>query len=258
MGNYHGYDEIDFKDGKAFLKTTGEELSPMVEKMSKSKKNVINPDDILSQYGADAFRMYEMFMGPFEASKPWDMKGIEGIARFLRRIVAWNEAVKLTTACNPKEIEILKNKTVAKVTEDIENFHFNTAISSLMVFFNEISKLEAISQDTFETFLKILHPFAPHLTEEIWQTSGRSGFLVQQSWPKADADIIAQEMVEVGVQINGKVRDRIKVVATAGKEEMEKAALASEKVQKYLESCEIKKIIVVPARIISIIAVPKK
>lgn len=258
MGNYHGYEEIDFKDGKAFLKTTAEELSPMVEKMSKSKKNVINPDDILCQYGADAFRMYEMFMGPFEASKPWDMKGIEGIARFLRRIMAWNETVKLTTASNPKEIEILKNKTVAKITEDIENFHFNTAISSLMVFFNEISKLEAVSQDTFDTFLKLLHPFAPHITEEIWQNSGHTDFLVRQAWPKADADIIAQEMVEVGVQVNGKVRDRIKVIATASKEEMEKAALASEKVQKYLDGCEIKKIIVVPARIISIIAVPKK
>ena len=258
MGNYHAYEEIDFKDGKAFLKTTGEELSPMVEKMSKSKKNVINPDDILCQYGADAFRMYEMFMGPFEASKPWDMKGIEGIARFLRRIMMWNDNVKLTTASNPQEIEILKNKTIAKITEDIENFHFNTAISSLMVFFNEISKLEAVSHDTFDTFLKLLHPFAPHITEEIWQTSGHSGFLVKQSWPKADAQVMALEMVEVGVQVNGKVRDRIKVIATASKEEMEKAALASEKVQKYLDGCEIKKIIVVPARIISIIAAPKK
>ena len=258
LGAYHGYDEIDFKDGKAFLKTTGEELSPMIEKMSKSKKNVINPDDILSQYGADAFRMYEMFMGPFEASKPWDMKGIEGVTRFLRRIMAWNENVKLTTASNPKEIEILKNKTVAKVTEDIETFHFNTAISSLMVMFNEISKLDAISQDTFETFLKLLHPFAPHITEEIWQTSGHSGFLVKQPWPKADADLIAQEMVEVAVQVNGKVRDRLKIAANASKEEMEKAALSSEKIKRNLEGMEIKKIIVVPARIVSIMAAPKK
>lgn len=258
LGAYHGYDEIDFKDGKAFLKTTGEELSPMIEKMSKSKKNVINPDDILSQYGADAFRMYEMFMGPFEASKPWDMKGIEGVTRFLRRIMTWNENVKLTTASNPKEIEILKNKTVAKVTEDIETFHFNTAISSLMVMFNEISKLDAISQDTFETFLKLLHPFAPHITEEIWQTSGHSGFLVKQPWPKADADLIAQEMVEVAVQVNGKVRDRLKIAANASKEEMEKAALSSEKIKRNLEGMEIKKIIVVPARIVSIMAAPKK
>ncbi len=258
MGAYHGYEDIEFKDGKAFLKTTGEELSPMVEKMSKSKKNVINPDDILSQYGADAFRMYEMFMGPFEASKPWDMKGIEGIARFLRRIMTWNDTVKLTTASNPKEIEIVANKTVAKVTEDIETFHFNTAISALMVMFNEISKLETLSQDTFDTFLKLLHPFAPHLTEEIWQTSGHSGFLVSQSWPKADKRLIGQETVEVAVQVNGKVRDRIKIVASASKDEMEKAALSSEKIKKNLEGMEVKKIIVVPARIVSIIAAPKK
>lgn len=258
MGAYHAYEDIDFKDGKAFLKTTKEELSPMVEKMSKSKKNVINPDDILSQYGADAFRMYEMFMGPFEASKPWDMKGIEGIARFLRRIMTWNAGVKLTTANNPKEIEILTNKTIAKVTEDIENFHFNTAISALMVMFNDISKLDTVSQDTFDTFLKLLHPFAPHLSEEIWQANGHSGFLVQQSWPKADKRLMAQETVEVAVQINGKVRDRIKITANASKEEMEKAALASEKIQKNLQGMEIKKIIAVPARIVSIIAAPKK
>ena len=258
MGAYHGYEEIEFKDGKAFLKTTGEELSPMVEKMSKSKKNVINPDDILSQYGADAFRMYEMFMGPFEASKPWDMKGIEGIARFLRRIMAWNDSVKLTTASNPKEIEILTNKTIAKVTEDIETFHFNTAISALMVMFNDISKLETVSQDTFDTFLKLLHPFAPHLSEEIWQTSGHGGFLVKQPWPKADKSLIGQETVEVAIQVNGKVRDRIKIVASASKKEMEEAALASEKIKKNLEGMEVKKIIAVPARIVSIIAAPKK
>ena len=258
LGAYHGYDEIDFKDGKAFLKADGQELSPMVEKMSKSKKNVINPDDILKEYGADAFRMYEMFMGPFEASKPWDMKGIEGIARFLKRIAGWNDTVKLTTATNPKEIEILKNKTIAKVTDDIENLRFNTAISALMVLFNDISKLEAVSQDTFVTFLKLLHPFAPHLTEEIWQTSGHPGFLVKQSWPAANADLIAQETIEIGVQVNGKVRDRIKVTATSSKEEMEQTARQSGKIQKYLEGMEVKKVIIVPARIVNFIVAPKK
>ena len=108
--------------------------------------------------------MYEMFMGPFEASKPWDMKGIEGISRFLRRISVWNDSVKLTTASNPKEIEILKNKTVAKVTDDIENLRFNTAISALMVLFNDLSKLPAVTKSAFDTFIKLLHPFAPHLT----------------------------------------------------------------------------------------------
>ena len=258
MGNYHSYDEIDFKDGKAFLAATGEELSPMVEKMSKSKKNVVNPDDILNQYGADAFRMYEMFMGPFEASKPWDMKGIEGVSRFLKRVYGWSETVKLTDEQDPKKSEILKNKTIEKVGDDIENFRFNTAISSLMVLFNDISKLPQVSRHTFETFLKLLHPFAPHITDEIWQQHGHNDFLLQTAWPKADEKFLQEDSVELGVQINGKVRDRISVATTASREEIEKAALVSAKVQRSLEGLEIKKIIVVPGRMVSIVAAPKK
>ena len=258
MGNYHSYDEIDFKDGKAFLKTTGEELSPMVEKMSKSKKNVVNPDDILREYGADAFRMYEMFMGPFEASKPWDMKGIEGVSRFLKRVYGWSESVKVVDEQDPKKSEILKNKTIAKVSDDIENFRFNTAVSSLMVFFNDISKLPQVSLHTFETFMKLLHPFAPHITDEIWQQSGHSNFLLQTSWPKADPNLLQDDSVEIGVQINGKVRDRISVATTASREEIEKAALASAKVLRSLEGFEVKKVIVVPGRMVSLVAAPKK
>lgn len=258
MGNYHSYDEINFKDGKAFLKTTGEELSPMVEKMSKSKKNVVNPDDILREYGADAFRMYEMFMGPFEASKPWDMKGIEGVSRFLKRVYGWSESVKVVDEQDPKKSEILKNKTIAKVSDDIENFRFNTAVSSLMVFFNDISKLPQVSLHTFETFMKLLHPFAPHITDEIWQQSGHSNFLLQTSWPKADPNLLQDDSVEIGVQINGKVRDRISVATTASREEIEKAALASAKVLRSLEGFEVKKVIVVPGRMVSLVAAPKK
>lgn len=258
MGNYHSYDEIDFKDGKAFLAATGEELSPMVEKMSKSKKNVVNPDDILREYGADAFRMYEMFMGPFEASKPWDMKGIEGVSRFLKRVYGWSETVKLTDEQDPKKSEILKNKTIAKVSDDIENFRFNTAVSSLMVLFNDISKLPQVSRATFEVFLKLLHPFAPHITDEIWQQHGHNNFLLQTAWPVADKNFLQEDSVELGVQINGKVRDRISVATTATREEIEKAALASAKVQRSLEGLEIKKIIVVPGRMVSIVAAPKK
>jgi len=258
MGNYHSYDEIDFKDGKAFLAATGEELSPMVEKMSKSKKNVVNPDDILNQYGADAFRMYEMFMGPFEASKPWDMKGIEGVSRFLKRVYGWSENVKLTDEQDPKKSEILKNKTIAKVGDDIENFRFNTAVSALMVLFNDISKLPQVSRATFEVFLKLLHPFAPHITDEIWQQHGYEGFLLQAAWPKADKNFLQEDSIEIGVQINGKVRDRVAVSVNAPREEIEKIALASPKVVRNLEGLEIKKIIVVPGRMVSIVAVPKK
>ena len=258
MGNYHAYDEIDFKDGKAYLKTTGEELSSMVEKMSKSKKNVINPDEILNEYGADAFRMYEMFMGPFDAQKPWDMKGIEGINRFLKRIYAWSETVKFTDQPEPRKSAILLNQTIAKVSDDIENLRFNTAISALMVLFNDLSKLPAITQDTFKKFIQILHPFAPHLTEEIWQTKGYTGFVLQSAWPQADQALLQDDTVDMGVQINGKVRERLLVSRNAPREEIEQKALASAKVQSYLKELEIKKVIVVPGRMVSIVATPKK
>jgi len=258
MGNYHAYDEIDFKDGKAFLKTTGEELSSMVEKMSKSKKNVINPDEILNEYGADAFRMYEMFMGPFDAQKPWDMKGIEGINRFLKRIYAWSDSVKFTQEAEPRKSAILLNQTIAKVGEDIENLRFNTAISALMVLFNDLSKLPALTQDTFQKFIQILHPFAPHLTEEIWQEKGYKGFVLQSAWPQADKALLQDDTVDMGVQINGKVRERLLVSRNAPREEIEQKALASAKVQNYLKELEIKKVIVVPGRMVSIVATPKK
>ena len=258
MGNYHGYDEIDFKDGKAFLKTTGEELTSMVEKMSKSKKNVINPDDILNQYGADAFRMYEMFMGPFDAQKPWDMKGIEGINRFLKRIYAWSETVQFTKEAEPKKSAILLNQTIAKVSDDIENLRFNTAISALMVLFNDLSKLPAVQEETFKKFLQILHPFAPHLTEEIWQTKGYSGFILQSAWPTADRALLQDDTVDMGVQINGKVRERIQAPRSATRDELEQLALASAKIQSYLKDLEVKKVIVVPGRMVSIVGAPKK
>ncbi len=258
MGNYHGYDEIDFKDGKAFLKTTGEELTSMVEKMSKSKKNVINPDDILNEYGADAFRMYEMFMGPFDAQKPWDMKGIEGINRFLKRIYAWSETVQFTQQAEPRKSAILLNQTIAKVGDDIENLRFNTAISALMVLFNDLSKLPAVQEETFKKFLQILHPFAPHLTEEIWQTKGYTGFVLQSTWPTADKSLLQDDTVDMGVQINGKVRERIQAPRSATREELEQLAMASAKVQSYLKELEVKKIIVVPGRMVSIVGAPKK
>lgn len=258
MGNYHAYDEIDFKDGKAFLKTTGEELSAMVEKMSKSKKNVINPDDILNQYGADAFRMYEMFMGPFDAQKPWDMKGIEGINRFLKRVYAWSETVQFTGEALPRKSAVLLNQTIAKVSDDIENLRFNTAISALMVLFNDLSKLPALPQTAFQQFVQLLHPFAPHLTEEIWQSKNYAGFVLQSAWPMADPAFLQEDTVDMGVQINGKVRDRVLAPRSAAREEIEQLALASAKVQSYLKELEIKKVIVVPGRMVSIVAAPKK
>ena len=202
--------------------------------------------------------MYEMFMGPFDAQKPWDMKGIEGINRFLKRIYAWSESVTFTKEAEPKKSAILLNQTIAKVADDIENLRFNTAISALMVLFNDLSKLPGVTQETFQKFIQILHPFAPHLTEEIWQQKGYEGFVLNSTWPIADKALLQDDTVDMGVQINGKVRERLLISRNAPREEIEQQALASAKVQSYLKELEIKKVIVVPGRMVSIVAAPKK
>ncbi len=258
-GNYHTYEEIDFSDpANPKLKSNGAKLTSMIEKMSKSKKNVINPDDILKEYGADAFRAYEMFMGPFDASKPWDMRGIEGISRFLKRIYSWADGLKISKqAALPKELEILKHKTIKKVTQDIESFNFNTAVSSLMIYFNELVKYKEVDEDSFAVFLKLLHPFAPHLTDELWQNAGRQTFLLQETWPSFDNALLLEEQIEIGVQINGKIKDRVKLAADSDKQAHEQAALSSNKVKTLLEGMNIVKIIVVPGKMVSIVARPK-
>ena len=225
--------------------------------MSKSKKNVINPDDILKEYGADAFRAYEMFMGPFDASKPWDMRGIEGVSRFLKRIYSWADEAEISKeAALPKELEILKHKTIKKVSEDIESFSFNTAVSALMIYFNELSKYKKVDEDSFSVFLKLLHPFAPHLTDEIWQNAGKETFLLNEAWPIFNKDLLLDEQIEIGVQINGKIKDRVKLAANSDKDAHEKAALASPKIQALLKGVNIVKIIVVPGKMVSIVARP--
>ncbi|MGN0023029.1 MAG: leucine--tRNA ligase [Elusimicrobiaceae bacterium] len=257
-GNYHTYEEIDFSDpANPKLKANGAKLTSMIEKMSKSKKNVINPDDILKEYGADAFRAYEMFMGPFDASKPWDMRGIEGVSRFLKRIYSWADEVEISKEASlPKELEILKHKTIKKVSEDIESFSFNTAISALMIYFNELSKYKKVDEDSFSVFLKLLHPFAPHLTDEIWQNAGRETFLLNEAWPSYNKDLLLEEQIEIGVQINGKIKDRVKLAANSDKDAHEKAALSSPKIQALLKGMNIVKIIVVPGKMVSIVVRP--
>ncbi|MDR0953068.1 MAG: leucine--tRNA ligase [Elusimicrobiota bacterium] len=257
-GNYHSYDEIDFSDSKnPKLKENGAPLNAMVEKMSKSKKNVINPDEILAEYGADTFRAYEMFMGPFEATKPWDIQGIEGVARFLKRIYSWADELKISDVKLPKEVEILKHKTIKKIGDDILALSFNTAISAMMIFFNELSKFKEVDLDTFAVFMKILHPFAPHITDELWQQFGQNTFLLQEPWPQYDNSLLKEEEVEIGVQINGKIKDRIKLAAAATKEEHEAAALNSPKIKTLLEGQNIIKIIVITGKMVSIVARPK-
>ena len=257
-GIYRKYSELDIQDnGLATLKETGETIKPVVEKMSKSKKNVINPDEIIEKYGADAFRMYEMFMGPLEMAKPWDINGIEGIYRFLKRIWRWGiqcaDKIKdnsIKASLDDKELTILRHQTIKKLTSDIEELKFNTAISALMIYFNKFSEKD-FSKEDFEIFLTITHPLAPHITDALWAKAGKTDNLINTAWPKADERIISERELEIPVQINGKIKAKIHVKETIEKEKLEE--LAKQSVKEHLSGKEIVKLIVVPKRLVSIV-----
>ncbi|MFH1618641.1 MAG: leucine--tRNA ligase [bacterium] len=272
-GVYHSYPELEFGEaGRAILKATGESIPPQVEKMSKSKKNIINPDEIVERYGADAFRMYEMFMGPLEAAKPWDMRGIEGISRFLKKVWYWGistegrsqrSAVRengektplkeKTAEITAKELEVLRHRTIEKVTSDIENLRFNTAISALMIYFNSLCRLNPVQQEDFDAFLTLLNPFAPHITEELWQKAGRDSCLALAKWPEADRKMLDGQEVELGVQVNGKLRAHITVPASAEGKEIERLVLAMENVRRHIAGRQVARVIVIPKRLVSIV-----
>jgi leucyl-tRNA synthetase len=252
------------------------------QKMSKSRGNVVNPDDILSEYGADAFRLYEMFMGPLEMVKPWNTKGVEGVYRFLGKVwrlftdessvtefeqalttsepakrAALLETIKLSPAIldaipSPAQLKTL-HACIKKVTEDLDGLRFNTAISALMMFINEAMTWEVKPRSVLRDFLILLQPFAPHIAEELWaKLSKNRESLSYQPWPKYDAALLVENVLEIPVQVNGKLRDVIKIAADAPQSELEAAALASEKVKLFTEGKTIRKIIVVPKKLVNI------
>jgi leucyl-tRNA synthetase len=277
------------------------------QKMSKSRGNVVNPDDILKEFGADAFRLYEMFMGPLQDTKPWNTRGVEGVYRFLGRV--WRlfvdeqsetefeqaettmkepsnhellDLIKLHAAIKdvpptPAQLKTL-HACIKKVTEDLDGMRFNTAISAMMVFVNEAMTWETKPVSALKTFLQLLHPFAPHIAEELWSkvsglksnvpatdgdtTTSTSDFRPQTPdslpyafWPKFDPALLVESEIEIPVQVNGKLRDVIKVAASAAPAELEAAALINDKVKPFLEGKTIKKIIVVPKKLVNIVAV---
>jgi leucyl-tRNA synthetase len=257
-------------------------------KMSKSRGNVINPDDILREFGADAFRLYEMFLGPLEMPKPWNTRGIEGVYRFLGRVwrlfvdekaeTAYEQAE--TTAENaeqrkdlldlilldgaiadvdaaPAQLKTL-HACIKKVTEDLDGMRFNTAISAMMVFINEAMTWQTKPLSVMKTFLQLLAPFAPHLAEELWArlhaTFGQiAPSLAYAPWPKFDAALLVESEIEIPVQVNGKFRDVIKVSVNATQADLETAAKNSEKVKPFIEGKTIRKIIVVPKKMVNLI-----
>ena len=223
------------------------------EKMSKSKGNVINPDDVINDYGADTLRMYEMFMGPLEATKPWSTKVVEGPRRFLERVYRLYTEVA-TIDDNNKALEKVYHQTVKKVTECFENLRFNTAISQMMIFVNECYKNTTIPREYLEGFLKLLNPVSPHLTEELNDVVlGNKESLAYAKWPEFIEELTKENNVTVVVQVNGKIRDKVEVALNTAKEELEKISLNSEKVQAFINGSPIKKVIVVPNKLVNIV-----
>jgi len=229
------------------------------EKMSKSKGNVVNPDEIIESHGADTLRLYEMFMGPLEASVAWSTNGLDGARRFLDRI--WRLLVNEEDGTISEKIQVSNDETlqksyhqtVKKVTEDYEGIRFNTAISQMMVFINDCYKAEVIPTAYAEGFVKMLAPMAPHIAEELWKLLGHEGTLSYEQWPTYDESKLVDDEVEVAVQVAGKVRAKIVVTKDASKEDIEKIALADEKVQEYMAGKNLVKVIVIPGKLVNIV-----
>lgn len=229
------------------------------EKMSKSKGNVVNPDDIVDQYGADTLRLYEMFMGPLEESVPWDEKGLHGANKWVHRV--WrllmddnNHLRDRVSTFDDGKLTKVYNQTVKKVTEDYERMHFNTAISQLMVFVNEAYKVDDLPVEYMKGFVKMIAPIMPHMAEELWSQFGESETITYQPWPTYDPKALVEDEVEMIVQVNGKVRAKIKMAKDTDRDEAQQLALANEHVKKFTDGKDIKKVIVVPNKIVNIVA----
>jgi leucyl-tRNA synthetase len=263
------YSRIRFEDGKALHAETDEELAGEPEKMSKSRGNVIPVDVPIQRYGADTTRLYEMFMGPLETTKPWSMQGVEGINRFLNR--AWRmivdepaDSMQLSPRVAPADdipgedqLRVL-HKTIQSVTQDMENLSFNTAISRLMEFVNYFTGQETRPHSCMEAFVLLLSPMAPHISEELWQALGHSESIAYAPWPVFDPRHVRESTVDIAVQIDGRIRGRVSVPAGAPEREVEQAALADAKVRKHMEGRTVRKVIYVPGKLLNIVAGEKQ
>ncbi len=248
---------VEERDGKYFHKETGAELRQIVAKMSKSLKNVVNPDDVVSRYGADSLRLYEMFMGPLDVTKPWDEKGVKGVFGFLGRSFRFFSNPENIMA-GEENAEILKglHQTIKKVEGDIESLRFNTAVSAMMIFLNMATKKGKVTKETADTFFKVISPFAPHMAEELWHLSGHNDSLAYEPWPEFNEEFLKEETSNYPVSFNGKTRYNIELPADMPREEIIQRVLADERTKKWIGNDKPSNIIVVPNRIVNIVIKP--
>jgi leucyl-tRNA synthetase len=251
-------------EGLFVEKSNGEEVMEVIAKMSKSLKNVINPDEIIRDYGADSLRVYEMFMGPLEVSKPWNTSGLVGVTRFLERLWAIGEkpviddlpsapGSRLPVPETMEQLVKLMHRTIKKVTDDTASLNFNTAISAMMIYSNELAKLETVARPLWEPFVIMISAYAPHLGEELWEKLGHKEPVSVSKWPVYDDKLIHFDEVTVVVQVNGKIREKFVSPAGTARDELEKTALAQSGVQKWLEGRTVVKIITVPDKLVNIV-----
>lgn len=244
----------EFADAQFILEDGKYVCGYAVEKMSKSMFNVVNPDDIVEKYGADTLRLYEMFLGPLEQSKPWDTNGIDGVNRFIKRLWGLFEKAENTPEADPTKEELKAiHKLIKKVTQDIENFSYNTSISAFMICANELGTLKSSNRHVMDLFTRVIAPFAPHIAEDFWHRLGNEGSVVDAQWPEYNEDYLKEDSVNYAVSFNGKARFNIQVPAGTAREEVEKIALADPLAAKWLEGKTPKKIIVVPNKIVNIV-----
>jgi len=256
-------DQVEKKPDGSFVETAnGESVTEVIAKMSKSLKNVINPDDIIREYGADSLRLYEMFMGPLEVSKPWQTAGLVGVSRFLEKLWAISEKPVIDKSApisnqafdtSADQLTKLLHKTIKKVTDDTDTLNFNTAISAMMIYSNELVKLTEIPRYLWEPLVIMASAYAPHLGEELWEKLGYNKSVSACQWPSYDEALTHDDEVTVVVQVSGKVRDKFTAAAGMSKDELEKAAFALPGVQKWLEGQPVKKVIIVPDKLVNIV-----
>jgi len=246
-------DEVEETGTDSWIETaTGLPVQQVIAKMSKSLKNVINPDDIIQEFGADSMRLYEMFMGPLRQSKPWNTKGLIGIHRFLDRVYRLSQMQKNTSE-PPLELTKSLHKTIKKVGEDTDNLDFNTAISQMMIFVNDCFKFDQLFTQVWEHFILCLAPYAPHLAEELWQEAGHSTTLAYEPFPIYDPALTIDDEVEVVIQVNGKVRSKLQVARGTDPKQLEDAARKNERIQEYLSGVTVVKVIAVPDRLVNFV-----